>query len=612
MPFFLRLSFFYIYCLDTSENFKIQNILNIVEDPQKKAEYFIEQIKKIASSTNTWGLGFFIALLFTFLSSIRPGLELLTQIKTNEEQSKYFTQISKKLAKATDSIQKKYNTNLDTFINKNRYQLSKESVTRLSGLKLTSLEKTAVASNKDAFDSINKLQEFKNYHPVKIANDIKKIIALKKLDSLISKINSRKALQQDSLAKKLNINFDVPTLKAFPLSYRNGLVFWMVLLNFFLIYFLAARKKILSYFNKIYVLCETWQVLVNEYHIQDINLPFWAAPIFFRNKNTENKINAFIGKWQWITQTLILLICLLFTIFLQAYIAWIGISTNTEPYFSDDNFVYTFITTTLLAITVFVVLHWLMSSHYSFDQLEPHKFSGTKREFIKVAVASVIFLILLPKSSKYFPKIKGNFTRPFRRKKQKSPIDLKEGFYIHYKGKDTPVVHFVFGNQTSFAGKVLSKDKLHGLKSKLTPITFADLTKKEKFRLQHSQYVFEHIALGHAVKGELQAAMDVLFFSQKYFYKNCNLVNIEHNNRICFLLAGLIIKYNPQFNQAKKEEVKKKIDDILLMEKANNMVRPQKSIKLIFDNINNPHTKFHSKWSKKEATIPWKLPPLVF
>lgn len=555
-----------------------------MEDRSEQAQYFIERVRTISTTTSRFGFLFLFSLIYIFFSSIESNFEIAKSVITEKNKTLYF-----------DSVITKIN------LIKN-YNLSKK---------------------KDIYSNIGE-------------DNVEDSAAFKKIESKISSLDllirysvntrSKYVSSSDSLKKLIKVNIDIPTLKPVLLDVRNGVLFWMFLVSCFMLYFLYNRFEVEKYVRSAFSILYTELNTESErYKDFDPQIPFWFAPVRINSGPEERSLRNFIGWKHFAVHHVIVASILVAIVFLQARVAWLSWCINSIDIYTDSLLFYKLTTVILLFISLLLVLIWLEpirlgnSDRVTEDRENTYVADLSKRDFVKFSFLAVVFLPLIPNLSKYIPVIEGNGFKYKRSRKRAGRGDLSTldpGFYINSnKGKNT--IHYVSPKKICLSLKTLQHANegkhVHDIKNfekSLRKIDFIKISKEQGFidyltkKDQNRAFVFpfssfaiENEAIDLVNRKQTDAAFELLIIGLKL---NIDTAGLE---RLAMLFCGLLIRYESMISNDYRAILIDTYKSLIEQEKV--IVQKYSKLEDAFEKYTNPQCSFHKKW-QNNSKLPWK------
>lgn len=584
---------------------------------EKHSDNLIARFQQLSGNTTRWALLFFIALLYTWITSIFPRSEVINKYVTTINKQHYFEDLQRSAIK-TKRSSRVYNVNIfdslvlvkdtsnitfkraevylaDFYKKDNPVKMNPERLVFL----IDSAGKLPRAQKKEAYKKIK--QEY-------LPSDV--IVAM-------AEIPKREAFgQRDSISNKVAITFNVPGISSINFGFVGGLVVWMML-NVVLLWYLFSVRQILIQLlkNIIHYRLKTIKYNQAEWSKLDLRPPLWFAPVVFR-KSAVGFIYKSLVKWTYpgfINFAGILF--LLFLLGLQLYVAWLLWHVSTLPNFESSFF--RFVALLFLFGSLLVFLLWLRPVSMSGEFMEKAYQSVGRREFIKLGVASLTFLFLIPFVARSVPVMKGQelkYKRTRKQQKNKYSIDIEDGLYLRKSGGHT-IVYF-FYKKVCTLRKRIPEASMVKILPQLTKIDYAVFFTNAEgllYSIPDWPFVIETIAYEHALKDDYALACEVLLFGLTYAtrrdgsdnsYSFLGQTPVENDTVIKFrnTLAGLVIRTG-----AKKPEVLPKI--CTLIEKWEGRIRPDFFAGHDIDRLRDKKS-FRFKWVETES-LPWKQPKIL-
>ena len=258
---------------------------------EKHSEYLIDRFRKLGSTTTNWALLFLVALLYTWFVSIYPRAHSLKNYITVLNKEKHFDSLSKRSSHEKRHFIQSY---VDSAVKEKKHDSTSFRFTNINK-KLDSILKKSDLIIKDP----ERLKTFLD-SATKLRGPAKKKLMLQverdylPIDILIamSELQKRDAdKQKDSLINKVAITFDVPGLETISVSFRAGLLIWMILAVVLLLYVFSTRLKLIDHMKSLFTLeSKTLRGKLKEWEKLDLQVPVWLAPIMFKSCNEKKSV----------------------------------------------------------------------------------------------------------------------------------------------------------------------------------------------------------------------------------------------------------------------------------------------------------------------------------
>ena len=597
---------------------------------EKYTDYLVQKFRDLGKRTTNWAFVFFLALLYTWLTSIYPRAVFLHNFTTIINKQAYFDSLSNTTKKSRRQILNNY---IDSLANKSAYLSKKENINNDQAInrfkKVDAFVSKASISQKEK-DQLKKLVMAAE----KSRGDEKKLLkdSIKRyylpIDVLIvkSEIGKTEAdYQKDSLQSKMDINFEVPGLSKLDFEFRSGLLFYMTLTILMLIYVYSTRRKLISLVGEIYHFKKVeLKENISEGRRFDLQAPFWMGPIDFKKQEDAKMIKHLLGWRSPMLNNFIVFIFLLAILILQFYVGWMSWHLSVIKYFQNTGLTVT--TIFLLSATVFMVLLWLWPVRIKSLEAPKENYSIKRRELLKLALSSSFFLFLLPPLARSIPLIQGDPLNYKRKKKQKgtSNTKLENGFYL-YSSNRGKTIHY-FQNGITPARKTFNKDTLNAFATKSRKLTLEELltiAKPSQAGFPHYFFILEYEALQQYHQGHELNAIRLLVLALSYYTLKLpghiferpgtsagsimpDLFSIsalpgykKGPERICTLLSGMAIR-----TEMKSPGITAELAGVIANPlNVNFPISLEKAF--IADYRNNKS--FAGKWVTSKS-FPWKLP----
>jgi hypothetical protein len=603
---------------------------------EKYGEYLTERFRKSGSSTTKWGLLFFIALLYTLTISIIPRAQFISNSVDVIENINHFESLTSNMKKERHSFIHStrdslliIQPNLDSLsiiqseLSSNRHfsQSDCSLVHHYTNLTAYSdnLRKAIQKANEVKHDSGKRNLKLLLDSASKLTGKAKKNLkdSIRKyflpIDIFITMSDNQKqkaSRQKDSLLNHADISFNVPEVHTLDFGFRIGLVVWMVLLLTLLLYLFTTRLSLIEYLKKIY---DTERTLINEndWERLDLQIPFWLAPIQFKNGPDKRIFQKMVG-WRFtLLNNIAGIVFLVLILCLQFYVGWLLWHVSVMRFFESN--VYKIIGIVLLFVSVFVFLLWLSPVVFSSDFAEVKYIDFKRREIIMLGASSLVFLLAIPSIAKYVPLI-GDDRMRFIRKKRRKPgykTNVSDGFYV-YKKRGLNVVYF-FSDGQSPSMKSINEREIKNISKKwrrteiLSIIDDPDIS---KYHIPYWPYILEKQAYYYAIKDDYINAVKIVLFSLAYSdgtgsryirnRLNTSFSSIEIlQKRLISFLAGLILRAQIKLSEPDKA----KLASIIA---SKQLLIPSSVLNKDFMTFYNNNEDYIKKWQRSKK-LNWHL-----
>lgn len=564
-----------------------------INKDNKYEEHLIERFRQLGSSTTNWALLFSAALIYTWLISIYPRAKFIDNYVTVINKYTYFhTLASRKQQERRSFVHASKDSLLKyrLIINKAQYEaLTVKRKNYINNLDSAVSNLISAVSMADTFKSnpkrltllLERAGLLKGIEKKRVWDTIRQHYL--PIDILIAVSEMRKAdaeKQRDSL-NKVAVAFNVPGLSTFNFEFRAGLMVWMILALVLLCYLFSKRLIMIRYLRDIYNSQKnSLGADIKEWNKLDLQVPVWLGPVYFRKGDDEPVFRSLIG-WRFTRLNNIIAIGLLLSLMgMQLFVAWLCWHVSVIPFF--DNVFSQIACAAFVFISLFLFLLWLQPVDLSPKFGDGEHFDFKKREMIKLAISSLVFLLIIPPVGKIVPLMKGedlNYKRSRKRTKNKYKINMADGFYLH-RNKQKQIIHYFSGGKSP-SMKSIDENGMKKLSRKLRKINIIQILDASDFNAYNIPYwpfVLEKEAYNYAMKKDYITAIKIILFSLSYstgtglnyiaqgrfespFQRADGTEVASLQDRLTNFLVGLILRAEKQLTGSARTEMWAVIND---------------------------------------------------